>query len=165
MAYMAEAEDGSIVSVKSEDLVMATCYTDAETIAMELMKGKDTFGEAAYEIVKTKITTLLYNKTLSVDQNLVHGLVTYYFEEGEESEVGLYAVSAVIGIEDEKTGKVKFGKVTVHVPAGSPGEAVKHASAYIDNAYMYVSVSIRNVKYDKAQSILVTTLTHQGNVA
>ena len=88
MAYKAEDANGAIALMKTEDLVMATCYTEAETIAYKLMEGKDQFGEVSYEIVKTKISEVLYNETFATDEELICGLFTYYFEEPEDTEVG-----------------------------------------------------------------------------
>lgn len=166
MAYRAEAENGAIVPVKTEDLVMATCYSEAESIAYKLMEGKDQFGEVGYEIIKTKIGSVLYNDTFQTDENLICGLISYYFEEPEDTEVGLYAVSAVINFMDEKTGKIKPQKETIYLPAQSPRQAIVDATEFIDDAYPSAeSYTIRNVKYDKAQSVMVTPDTHKANVA
>lgn len=45
MAYKGTNDLGAIVPIKSEDLVMATCYTEAEQIAYKLTEGKDEFGD------------------------------------------------------------------------------------------------------------------------
>lgn len=166
MAFKAEAENGAIVPVKTEDLVMATCYTEAEKIAYKLMEDKDQFGEVSYEIIKTKISDVLYNETFETDHELVCGLVSYYFEEPEDTEVGLYAVSAIINFMDEKTGELKPLKKTIYLPAESPRQAIVNATAYIDNIFDTAdSYTIRNVKYDKAQSVMVTQEVHKANVA
>ena len=39
MAYKGTNDLGAIVPIKSEDLVMATCYTEAEQIAYKLTEG------------------------------------------------------------------------------------------------------------------------------
>lgn len=166
MAFKAEADNGAIVPVKTEDLVMATCYTEAEKIAYKLMEGKDQFGEVSYEIVKTKISSVLYNETFQTDEVLICGLFTYYFEEPEDTEVGLYAVAAIINFMDEKTGKLKPQKETIYLPAESPRQAIANATAYIDDVFSTAdSYTIRNVKYDKAQSVMVTQEVHKANVA
>ena len=51
MAYKGTNDLGAIVPIKSEDLVMATCYTEAEQIAYKLAEGKDEFGDVDIEIV------------------------------------------------------------------------------------------------------------------
>lgn len=165
MAYKAEDANGAIALMKTEDLVMATCYTEAETIAYKLMEGKDQFGEVSYEIVKTKISEVLYNETFATDEELICGLFTYYFEEPEDNEVGLYAVSAIINFMDEKTGDIKPQKKTIYLPADSPHRAIGAADEFINDAYPEAdSYAIRNVKYDKAQSVMVTQQVHQANV-
>ena len=50
MAYKGTNDLGAIVPIKSEDLVMATCYTEAEQIAYKLTEGKDEFGDVDVEI-------------------------------------------------------------------------------------------------------------------
>ena len=166
MAFKAEAENGAIEPTKTEDLVMATCYTEAEKIAYKLMEGKDRFGEVSYEITKTKISSVLYNDTFQTDENLICGLFSYYFEEPEDTEVGLYAVSAIIYFVVEKTGKLKPQKETIYLPAKSPRQAiantVEYINVFIPNADSY---TIRNVKYDKAQSVMVTPEVHTANIA
>lgn len=165
MAYKAEADNGAIVPVKTEDLVMATCYTEAESIAYKLMEDKTQFGDVSYEITKTKISEVLYNDTFQTDENLICGLISYYFEEPEDTEVGLYAVSAIINFIDEKTGKNKPQKETFYVPATTPQNAIKAVTTLIDDSYSTAdSYTIRNVKYDKAQSVMVTPETHQANL-
>lgn len=166
MAFKAEDENGAIVPVKTEDLVMATSYTEAEKIAYKLMEDKDEFGDVSYEIFKTKITNILYNDTFKTDDVLVCGLFSYYFEEPEDTEVGLYAVSAILNFIDEKTGKLKPHKGTIYLPAESPRQAIAEATTYINDAYPTVdSYTIRNVKYDKAESVMVTPAVHKTNIA
>ena len=165
MAFKAEDENGAIVPVKTEDLVMATCYTEAEKIAYKLMEGKDQFGDVSYEIIKTKIDNVLYNETFCIDETLICGLFSYYFEEPEDTEVGLYAVTAIINCMDEKTGKLKPQKETIYLPAESPRQAIADALSYLNEHISCDSFTIRNVKYDKAQSVMVTPETHQANIA
>ena len=164
--FKEEGVDGAIVPVKAEDLVMATCYTEAEKIAYKLMEGKDKFGDVTYEITKTKIENILYNDTFHTDESMICGLISYYFSEPEDTEVGLYAVSAVIYVMNEKTGKLKSQKDTIYLPAQSPKQAIVDATKYIEEVYSTAdSYTIRNVKYDKAQSVMVTPEVHKSNVA
>lgn len=165
MAFKTEDENGAIIPVKTEDLVMATCYTEAEKIAYRLMEGKDQFGDVTYEIIKTKITNIVYNNTFQTDETLISGLISYYFEEPEDTEVGLYAVSANVNYIDEKTGKIKPQKETIYLPAESPRQAIVNASTYMNNVFSTADgYTIRNVKYDKAQSVMVTQPVHQANI-
>lgn len=163
MAFRDEAVDGAIVPVKTEDLVMATCYSEAEQIAYRLMEGKDRFGNVAYEITKTKIEKVYYNNTFHTDDTLTGGLITYFFEEDIDTEVGLYAVDAVVYILDEKTGKTKANRVVIYVPASYSSEAIKDAKNIISDEYTGCDFCVRNVKYDRAQSVMVTPETHQSN--
>ena len=98
---------------------MATCYTEAEQIAYKLTEGKDEFGDVDVEIVRTKISEVAYNDTFATDTELICGLISYFFEESEDTEVGLYQVSLVYYDVDEKTGKTKSSNSTIYVPAYS----------------------------------------------
>lgn len=165
MAFKDEAENGAIVPVKTEDLVMATGYTEAEKITYKLMEGKDRYGDVNYEITKTKIKEVVYNNTFLTDEELICGLISYYSEEPEDTEVGLYAVAAIVCFMDEKSGKVKPQKETFYIPAESPNQAIEYTNQFIREAYSTCdSFTIRNVKYDKAQSVMVTPEIHQANV-
>lgn len=59
MAYKGTNDLGAIVPIKSEDLVMATCYTEAEQIAYKLTEGKDEFGDVDVELSAPKFQKLL----------------------------------------------------------------------------------------------------------
>lgn len=164
LTYKGEANDGAIVTVKSETLVMAVNYTDAETIAVELMKGHDSFGEVTYEIVQTKIEDVLYNEVFETDGNLVCGLIEYFFSESEDTETGLYAVTA-IGAYYDNHDKEKNERHTFYVPATSPSNAVKFVTKFISDKYtQWHNFTIRSVKYDNASSVMVTPEIHQMNV-
>ena len=67
MAYKGTNDLGAIVPIKSEDLVMATCYTEAEQIAYKLTEGKDEFGDVDVEIGLTKISEVAFNVTCASD--------------------------------------------------------------------------------------------------
>lgn len=165
MAFKDEANDGAIIPVKTEDLVMATCYSEAEQIAYRLMEGKDRFSDVTYEICKTKIDKVYFNDTFSVDNNLICGLVSYYFKEDLDTEVGLYSVDAVVYVADEKTGKTKAVKVVTYIPASFPSEAIRDTKKIIGDEYQNCDYCVRSVKYDKAQSVMVTPETHQSNTS
>lgn len=164
MAYKGTNDLGAIVPIKSEDLVMATCYTEAEQIAYKLAEGKDEFGDVDIEIVRTKISEVAYNDTFATDTELICGLISYFFEESEDTEVGLYQVYLVYYDVDEKTGKTKSSNSTIYVPAYSSSEAIENIRTYLKRAGETREYTIRNVKYDKAQSVMVTPETHQNNI-
>lgn len=83
MAYKGTNDQGAIVTIKSEDLVMATCYTEAEQIAYKLAEGKDEFGEVDIEIVRTKIAEVAYNDTFVTDTELICGLISYFLRKAK----------------------------------------------------------------------------------
>ena len=168
MAYKGTNDLGAIVPIKSEDLVMATCYTEAEQIVrmtgvfVSLANFK--IGDVDVEIVRTKISEVAYNDTFATDTELICGLISYFFEESEDTEVGLYQVSLVYYDVDEKTGKTKSSNSTIYVPAYSSSEAIENIRTYLKQAGETREYTIRNVKYDKAQSVMVTPETHQNNI-
>lgn len=166
MTYQGEKEDGGLDTIKSEDLVMAVNYTDAEKIAFKLMEDKaiDDMESVKYEIIKTKITDVIYNNTFVTDVNLIGGLFMYYFEEGESTEVGLYSVQ-VIYIELKENGKEKRSTETLYIPATTPQEAASLINSYLKDVGETRNWIIRNVKFDKAQTVLVTKEKHQKDVA
>lgn len=163
MSYQGTDATGAIVPIKTEDIVMAVCYSDAEAIAYKLAEGKNEYGEVDIEIVKTKISEIAYNDTFATDTELIGGLISYYFEESEDTEVGLYQVSLVCFNLDEKTGKIKNEKSTIYVPAYSSSEAIENVRDYLKQVGETREYTIRNVKYDKAQSVMVTPETHKNN--
>lgn len=163
MSYQGTDATGAIVPIKTEDIVMAVCYSDAEAIAYKLAEGKNEYGEVDIEIVKTKISEIAYNDTFAIDTELIGGLISYYFEESEDTEVGLYQVSLVYFNLDEKTGKIKNEKSTIYVPAYSSSEAIENVRDYLKQVGETREYTIRNVKYDKAQSVMVTPETHKNN--
>jgi hypothetical protein len=164
MTYKDTADNGAIVTVKSEDLVMASSYTEAEAIAYKLSEGKDEFGEVSIEIIKTKIDEIAFNEAFLVDEHLTCGLVTYYFEDTEETEVGLYQTQITFYDLDERTGKTKSTTETIFVPANSSSEAIENIHKYLKQVQETREYSIRNVKYDKAQSVMVSVEEHQKNI-
>lgn len=164
LAYKGMDEKGFITSIKSEDLVMATCYTEAEQVAYKLAEGKDEYGNVEIEIIKTKINEVVFNNAFSVAKELTHGLITYYFKESENSEVGLYAVTIVYYETNETNGKDKQTKEIIFIPASSSKEAIDNIHATLKKLGESRDWVIRNIKYDKAQSVLVTPETHQNNL-
>lgn len=88
MAYKGANDLGAIVPIKSEDLVMATCYTEAEQIAYKLAEGKDEFGDVDVEIVRTKISEVAYNDTFATDTELICGLISYFLKKVKIQKLG-----------------------------------------------------------------------------
>ena len=83
MEWIREAHDGTLQKAKTEELAYVTTYTEAEKIAYALINDEDRtkYGIVNYEIMKTKISEMLYNETLEHDDVLVGGLVLKYFTE------------------------------------------------------------------------------------
>lgn len=88
MAYKGTNDLGAIVPIKSEDLVMATCYTEAEQIAYKLTEGKDEFGDVDVEIVRTKISEVAYHDTFATDTELICGLISYFLKKVKIQKLG-----------------------------------------------------------------------------
>lgn len=149
-----ESSDGRLQKTKTEELVYAANYTDAESIAYALVEDqqRERLGNVSIEIVKTKITELLYNDTLEHDNVLIGGLVCNYFPEDTDSSVGIYSVKVVLPIIDEKTGAEKQQAETIFTPATSNTDAARR----IDNYYKHSmrDYIIRDIKFDKAEAIL-----------
>lgn len=163
MAWKKHNDEGKVVQAKTEDLVLATSYTEAESIAMLLIEhdSRDSISsDIIYEIIKTKVSTLLINDTLTKDTELVGNLVHCYFEELEETGKGLYAVKADIFTVDERTAKTKVQKTVIYVPATSPTNAAKLAVEH----FKMEDVVIRDINFDKAQAILLPTDTYQQQI-
>ena len=151
--WTAEKEDGSLVKLKTEELAYATSYTEAEKIAYALAdeQNRSKFGSFIIEIVKTKISELLYNNILEHDDHLIGGLVCNYFSDAQDS-VGIYSVKVIFTNIDEKTGKEKKSTVTIFTPATSNTDAAKCIHNYLkDSMQDYV---IRDIKFDKAEAVL-----------
>lgn len=155
-SYKGENTMGAIENIKSEDLVMAANYTEAEKLAYMLLEDLNTYNDdAEIEIVKTKISEIIFNDTFAVEKEWRRGLNQYYFEESEDTEVGLYQVSVVFTIIDEKTGKQKNETETIYTPAYSSSKAIINVHEYLKEVGETRDYIIRNVKYDKAQSVIV----------
>ena len=107
--WLGEAnESGQLQKLKTEELVLATSYTEAEKVAYELIASqnrKQFSDDVSIEILKTKIEDIIYNDNLHKDDSLVCGLVSCYFEEGDETGVGLYGVKVMFITIDEKLPK------------------------------------------------------------
>lgn len=155
-----ESEDGTLGKTKTEELVQAVNYTDAERIANELAKDRSEFGCIDIEISRTKIQEILYSDVLCKDSNLVGGLVHSYFEEAEDSGVGFYAVKVMFVVLDERTGKEKKSNEVIYVPANSNTDAAEQVANFLDRNDTRTFV-IRDIKYDKAEAILWTPETYQ----
>lgn len=153
--WQGEAEDQSIVKKKTEELVYASSYTEAEKVAYALVadQQRDKFSDGfGLEIIKTKMSEILCNDILQKDPNLISGLVCSYFEEGEDSGVGLYGVKVMFISIDEKTGKEKRSHEVIYTPAASNSDANQRVQKYLSSETR--DFVIRDAKFDKAEAIL-----------
>ena len=151
--WTAEDESGNLSKVKTEELVLATCFTEAEKVAYAIAEDQNRgkYGDFNIDIVKTKISDVLYNDILAHDSKLICGMVCNYFEEDETSGFGLYAVKAVYIETDEKTGKEKKTTDTIYVPAISNADATDAVQQYLSTGA--IDFVIRDTKFDKAEAI------------
>ena len=161
--WTSEREDGGLAKIKTEELVHASSYTEAEKVAYAIAEDQNRTGFSSsinLEIVKTKIKEMLFNPTLKSDTNLVAGLVCNYFEESDDTGVGLYAVKVMYIELDEKTGKEKRSNDTIYTPATSNTDASNFVSSFL-KANETREFVIRDIKFDKAESILWSAEVHK----
>ncbi|MDR1119453.1 MAG: DUF4494 domain-containing protein [Dysgonamonadaceae bacterium] len=161
--WVAENGDGSLTKKKTEELVLASSYTEAEKVACAIAEDQNRaqFGSLfTFEIVKTKIGELLYNSTLRYDDTLTEGLVTSYFEEDDSTGTGLYAVKVMYIELDEKSGKEKYSSDTIYTPATSNADASDIVERFLKKNETRDFV-IRDSKYDRAESILWSPQVHK----
>lgn len=161
--FIGEDETGKLITKKQEDLVVAVNYTDAETIALEIMNdmAMTQFDDRVkYEIIKTKISEIMLTNVFSIDEEFKRKYILYYLTEGEE-EAGLFAVT-VVYTEINDNDKPKKTKEDIYVAAANPKEAYTFVQKYLNHVETRDWV-IRNVKFDKASSVLITEDMHKSN--
>lgn len=152
MQWKGELEDGSLEKVKTEDLVYATSYTEAEQVAYALIDAQNrTKHDEIYslEIVKTKISDMLFNDSLDQDTDRIGDMVYNFFPQIDGGE-GFYAVKVLIIRLDERTAKEKRTYETVYTPATDNHDAAKRVQAYLSSE----EIVIRDVRFDNAESVL-----------
>ena len=154
--WVSEQEDGDLKKTKTEELVYADSYTEAEKVASELIRiyDRNKYGDASYEIIKTKISELLFDDILKRDEETVCGLISSYFEEPDTTGVGLYQVKVYYTFYDEESDKEKHTTESIFTPARSNADAnaivLNHLKA-VGETRDYV---VRDAKYDKAEAVL-----------
>ena len=152
-----DADNGGVAKVKTEDLISAESYTEAEKIAYQIIESQNRTKLDplfSFEIIKTNIRELLYNpEEMDTDETTVKNRV-YAFFTSEDAEVGIYAVDALI-YEDDDNGEQKSRKNTLYVAAPSSAKAQKIAVKKM--SYEDLDYIIRAVKFDKAKSIVWTS--------
>lgn len=156
-----EGETGDLAKVKTEELVMATSYTEAEQVAYTIAEDqqRERYGSINIEIIKTKINDVVFNDILVQEDTTTRGLICNYFEESEDSGFGLYMVKVVFIMIDEKTGKTKRTPQTIFVPATSNADATKRVEkAMRSTGCEFV---IRDTRFDKAEAIYWPVSIHE----
>jgi hypothetical protein len=161
--WTAERKDGCLAKIKTEELVLVSSYTEADKVAYEIAENQNRMQFSTsinVEIVKTKIREMLCNSTLCHDNDLTAGLICNYFEEGEDTGVGLYAVKVMYLELDEKTGKEKRSNDTIYTPAISNIDAFGSVERFLQKNEMRDFV-IRDTKFDKAEAIFWSPEVHK----
>lgn len=160
--YMGEDSEGKLVTKKEDDLVVAVNYTDAEALAFEMMEEMKQYNDSVkYEIVKAKVPELLFTNVFSVDKKYKENYVLYFFSE-EEDDAALFAVN-VKYTETSENGKEKSKKENIYVAASSAKEAYDFVHKYLTKVETR-DWSIRDVKFDKASSVLVTEEMYKNDL-
>lgn len=164
--WITEKEDGNLTKVRTEELVYASSYTEAESIAAELISKyeRTKFGACNYEIIRTKISELIYNDILSTDEATVGGLLCSFFAESEDSGVGLYQVKVLYSWVDEVTAKEKHASDVIFTPANSNVAATEAVVAYLKKVGETRQYIVRDTRFDKAEAILWPTEVYQNKV-
>lgn len=162
--WVSEADNGELQKTKTEELVFATSYTEAETVAHSIadVQSRGKFGSVNIEIIKTKINDVLINDILAQEEGTTAGLICSYFQESDESGVGLYAVKIVNFYIDEKSGKNKRTSETLYTPALGNSDATNRINDYLKGSMTdYV---VRDVKFDKAEAIYLPKDIFQSKI-
>lgn len=163
--WTSEKDNGFLQKTKTEELVLATSYSEAEQVAYSIIDVQDRkkFGSVNVEIVKTKINDVLLNEILAQENETTAGLICSYFQESDESGVGLYAVKIMNFYIDEKSGKTKRSSETLYTPALGNADATSRIEEYLRKVTMTDHV-IRDVKFDKAEAIYLPKDIFQSKI-
>lgn len=158
-----ELPDHALGKKKIEELILATSYTEAEALVHEIISSlnRTQFGSVNYEIIKTKISDVLFNDTLAQKQT-VKDFCCNYFEEDENTGVGLYMVKVMFLTIDERNGKEKKTIEDFYVPALSNADANEKINAHLRKTMS--DFVIRDTKFDKAEAIYWPLDVHKNKV-
>lgn len=163
--WTAEKDNGFLQKTKTEELVLATSYSEAEQVAYLIIdtQNRRRFGSVNVEIVKTKINDVLLNEILAQENETTAGLICSYFQESDESGVGLYAVKIMNFSIDEKSGKTKRSSETLYTPALGNADATSRIEEHFGKD-MVTDYVIRDVKFDKAEAIYLPKDIFQSKI-
>lgn len=158
-----ELPNGALGKKKIEELILATSYTEAEMLVHEIISSlnRTQFGSVHYEIIKTKISNVLFNDTLAQEQT-VKDFCCNFFEEDETSGVGLYMVKVMFLTLDEKSGKEKKTIEDFYVPALSNADANEKINKHLGKTMS--DFVIRDTKFDKTEAIYWPLDVHKSKV-
>lgn len=154
-------ETGAAEKTKTEEIIEAVNFTEAEKIAFALAEKEVRFklGDVDIDIKRiNNINEIIYQPVLVHDDTLVEGLTYNYFEGTDDTGEGLYSVK-VMFTEITDKGKEKRSSETLFVPANSNGEATKIVKAWLSKNDTRDFV-VRDAKFDKASALLLTTSTY-----
>lgn len=156
-------ESGAAAKVKTEELVEATSFTEAEKVAYAIAEREGRMyldDEVDINIQRVDGFTLLYQPVMERDEELVENLVCLYFDIDKGDEVGLYNVKVVTSEIDEKC-KVKQYTHNLLVPASSNGEASKLAKLHAKKYMASPDAIVKDVKFNNASALYLTQGTYQ----
>lgn len=164
--WISEREDKSLAKTKTEELVYASSYTEAEKVAYSLVEryNRTAYGAVSIEIIKTKISELLWGSIMEKDDILVSGLVVNFFSEEDTTGVGMYQVKVLFTELDPKSGKEKKSNENIFIPAKSNAEAGAGVLAYLKKVGEVREYVIRDTKFDKAEAVLWPVEVYQSKV-
>jgi hypothetical protein len=157
-------ETGAAEKIKTDELVEAQNFTEAETVGFAITEHEQRFklGDVDINIKRIdNITEIIHNsEVLATSDELIQGLTYSFFEGEEDSGEGLYNVKVVF-TETGENGKDKKITETYLVPASSNGEATQIVTNRIKKLDSRIFV-VRDAKFDKASAILLTPKTFQS---
>lgn len=155
-----ETDDKSLQKSKPEYLVEACNYTDAESIATTLASPCADFGDVNIEIVKTKIQTIIGSEVSQKQESLLAGHIYTFYEETEDSGVGMYGVKVLFITIDERTGKEKKTNEMFYVSAYSNTNAAERVVRFLETNDPMRTFVVRDIKFDKVEGVLFTPDTY-----
>lgn len=153
---------GALKKTKSEELVEAINYTEAEKVANAIAEKEQRFVfemDIAIQRVDN-VNAILYQPVLEKDEKLLEGFVNTYFSAEEDSEIGLYSVK-VNATEIDANFKEKETSRIIFIPATSNGEASKLAKLYAKKVLGIPDARVKDVKFDRCSAMLLTPGTYE----
>lgn len=163
-AYKGEKDDGKLTKKKLEVLAQCVNYTDAETLASQIIKNEEMnkYEECEYEIVltKLKLENILLNDTM-YDGDEVQNLKELYFS-GEQD--GIFQIKARFLAKDEGE---KDTSDDYLVPGETINDAVTYLKKYLVNVcgYKVAGFTISSSKVDNAENLYLKESVYEKKIA